>query len=125
MKYVIITNNPLVRDKYPQDCEFVVGTIVNVLTRCRDLIHKGYVLMSHPLAGNVKPDCSPFKSVLLKENKGPVDFNSVMIIEECLHKVKEIIEKEGINCIENEKVLNDFAYLDKELIKEAIETFRE
>jgi hypothetical protein len=48
-----------------------------------------------------------------------------MIIEECLHKVKEIIEKEGINCIENEKVLNDFAYLDKELIKEAIETFRE
>ncbi|MGB9780260.1 GrdX family protein [Caldanaerobacter sp.] len=125
MKYVIVTNNPLVRDVYPQDCEFIEGTIVNVLTRCRDLIHKGYVLMSHPLAGNVKPDCSPFKSVLLKESKGTVDFNSVVIIEGCLLKVKEIIEKEGINYIENEKVLNDLAYLDKELIKEVIETFRE
>ncbi|HHW57872.1 MAG TPA: GrdX protein [Clostridia bacterium] len=125
MKYVIITNNPLVAKEYPQKCEFIGGTIVNVLTRCRDLIHKGYILITHPLAGSVKPNQSPYKSVLLKENEGPVDFHSVLVVENCFHKVKEMIETSNLNIQLDKDVLEDFAYLDKELIKEAIETIRE
>lgn len=114
---VIVTNNSEVFEEYKKYCEFIDGDVVDVLTRCRDLVHRGYLLLMHPLAGSVKPNQSPYKSILLKRNEY-VDINSVIIIENSLNKVKTMIKDK--NAITNKEVLKDFSFLDKELIKEAI-----
>lgn len=117
MKYVIITNNSKVFEEYSEYCEFIDGDVVDVLTRCRDLVHKGYLLLMHPLAGSIKPNQSPYKSILLKHNEY-VDIDSVNIIENSLNKVKTMVKDKNI--ITNNEVLDDFSFLDNELIKEAI-----
>ncbi|HAZ36265.1 MAG TPA: GrdX protein, partial [Clostridiaceae bacterium] len=61
-KLIIITNNPLSKeffnDKY--EVQFINGSLMDVLIKVRDLIHKGYVLLTHPLMGSVKPNQTPY-----------------------------------------------------------------
>lgn len=65
--FKIVTNNPLVvRELTGQyTVEFVDGTYHDVLVALRDQIHKGHRLYSHPLSGSVKPNETPYKSVLI------------------------------------------------------------
>lgn len=117
MKKIIVTNNPEVAEEYGEYCEFIDGDVADVLIKCRDLVHMGYLLQMHPLAGSVKPNQSPYKSILLRHNEY-VDIDSIIIIENSLNKVKSMDRDK--NTIKSREVLKDFSFLDKELIKEAI-----
>lgn len=87
MKPVLISNNPLVWRKYPFSVK-VHGQVKEVLLRARDGIHRGMKLLTHPLTGSIKPNQSPYKSVLLLEQTGKtVDLASLQLIEEALRTV--------------------------------------
>ena len=57
MKFVIVTNNPRVRDELGKEFEvdFADITYREVLCKVRDMIYEGHKLLTHPLSGSVKP----------------------------------------------------------------------
>jgi len=83
---ILVTNNPLVQAQFQRDIkvEYIETNLLGVLTKVRDLIHKGHRLLTHPLSGSVKPNETLYKTVLLTEAKEGTDTQSVTIIEECI-----------------------------------------
>ncbi|MGL4911548.1 MAG: GrdX family protein, partial [Romboutsia sp.] len=81
---LIVTNNPIVRLKVT-DREVLHKdiTYIEILKECRNLVHTGYELLSHPLYGSVKPNETPYRSIIMKKGKN-LDANSVMLIEEAI-----------------------------------------
>ena len=70
--YMIITNNPMVRDKLGETHNVIYQEISyeDILKDVRDRIHEGHTLLSHPLSGSVKPNETPYKSIMVSEKKG-------------------------------------------------------
>ena len=90
---------------------------MQVLKSTRDYIHAGHSLLTHPLAGSVKPNETPYKSIMIKAEKKQLDFESVKIIEESICTCEKFASttKQG-----NQEVLIDFQYIDCSLIENAI-----
>lgn len=82
----IITNNPLVVKKFEGRCRVVYYDVSfrDLLVRVRDMIHLGYELLSHPLSGSVKPNETPYKSILVSDKPGKLNPESVKLIEESI-----------------------------------------
>ena len=69
---ILVTNNPLVEAQYSSRFKvvFLNTGLAGVLTHVRDCVHKGHKLLTHPLSGSVKPNETPYKSVLLSAAAG-------------------------------------------------------
>lgn len=69
---LIITNNPVVfkkiSDRYPVIYKDV--SYGDILKEVRDRVHMGCRLLSHPLSGSVKPNETPYKSIMVEERGG-------------------------------------------------------
>ena len=86
--YMIITNNPLVLTKLNQEhnIDFEELTYEELLKKVRDRIHEGHQLLTHPLSGSVKPNETPYKSILIsKKNETMTDVRSLELIENAVH----------------------------------------
>ena len=81
-EYMVITNNPLVWDRLKETRHVVYREISyeEILREVRDRIHEGHTLLSHPLSGSVKPNETPYKSIMISERKGEVDEGSRKLI---------------------------------------------
>jgi len=116
---IIVTNNPLVREKCAgqEELEFHDTDCLGVFTAVRDRIHLGHRLLTHPLSGSVKPGETPYKTVIITGEKGVLDENSLSLIEKsiqtCVKLKASVVKKEW-----NEKVLADFQLIDYNLIIE-------
>ena len=126
MKAVVITNNLKVKQKYDKEynVEFVDGSLLDVLIMVRDRIHEGHKLLTHPLAGSIKPNETPYKSVLISCNKGDLDLDSLLMISSNIETVQKFINiKQPIEW--KEKILADFMLIDLDLISSGIESMRQ
>ena len=114
---LLITNNPLVKEKYAdkQETEFLVEDLHGVLKTVRDHIHRGRKLLTHPLSGSVKPNESPYKTVLLSKSFEKTDTESVMLIEQCILTAQKF-EKQIIH----DKHLHDLQTVDLSLISDVL-----
>jgi len=64
------------------DVDFREGSsAMDVLKAARDMVHLGYRLRTHPVTSGTAPDGNPFMSVVVTAEAGPMDFDSVSIIE--------------------------------------------
>ena len=115
-KVFIISNNPLVWDDYPHVIK-VNGSLRQVLVKARDYVHQGYRLISHPLAGSVKPNETPFKSLVMEAEQKSLDFDSLRIIESAI----EVTDK--LPKLNRKWVFEDFRIIDSSLLKAAFEHF--
>lgn len=118
-KYEIITNNPLVLDKYKDnrtitylDCSFE-----EVLKTARDRIHKGHMLLTHPLSGSIKPNETPYKSIMLSKEAAEVEQSGVSIIERAIESCEKFFFKTHAY---TSKVHNDFQTIDLTLLESAM-----
>ena len=91
--FQILTNNPLVAEKYPQVTQVVPGSVYDVFVAGRDRIHRGCRLINHPLAGSVKPNESPYKTLLLSLDRATLDFYSLQLIEGAFQTLRKLPEK--------------------------------
>lgn len=114
-----ITNNPLVLEKKLSYVESVEGDTLAVLESVKKEILKGYKLVTHPLTSSIRPDMSPYKTVVLTWKKGNIDADSLEIIEKSIEYT--------VNLINNSKEykwddasLKDFQFIDKDLVKSFI-----
>ncbi len=91
---VIITNNDKVYQKHNDVMEVLFledGSYPDVMEKTRDLVPRGAKLLSHPMAGSMKPNQTPFRSVLLEgkshdetpgeEPASRLDLESLRLIE--------------------------------------------
>ena len=115
----IITNNQRVhkelKDTY--HVEFIEGNHTEVLVKGRDYIYQGHTLLTHPLAGSVKPNETPYKTIAITVNKQELDLKSVEMISNSI----QVCEKFSLHPREYpEEVLKDFMEIDYSLVTSAI-----
>jgi len=115
---ILVTNNPLVVSRYRSDIsvEYAEEPLLSLLIRVRDLVHGGCRLLTHPLSGSVKPNESPYKSVLVSEAGSGTDPQSVNIIEECITAARKF---PAIDV--PERCLPDMQEVDLSLVKTALD----
>ena len=115
---IIVTNNPLVKAQYKDkySIDYIETDLLGILTTVRDLIHKGHQLLTHPLMGSVKPNESPYKSILISSVTKSTDEQSVTIIEESIQAAKKFAPKDIPG-----QYLSDLQVVDLTLIRSAID----
>ena len=68
--YLILTNNPLaarcMSDRFTVRLEENM-TYRDILVLARDMVYEGHTLYTHPLSGSVKPNETPYKSVVVSK----------------------------------------------------------
>ena len=114
--YRIITNNPLVLDRLKETHNVVYRKISyeEILREVRDRIHEGHILLSHPLSGSVKPNETPYKSIMISERKGEIDEGSLRLIENAIQACRKFIFKSDLY---EEPVYDDFQLIDWSLLE--------
>ena len=117
--FIIITNNPLVCEKLGEEyrVEFSDISYEDILIKVRDRVHEGYTLLSHPLSGSVKPNETPYKSVMISGDKDQLDLQSMEIIENALQVIRKFELKSDRY---KQSVYEDFQFIDYTLIESAI-----
>jgi len=118
-KFMIITNNPLVEKKLGEEYRILFYDISyeDILKEVRDRIYEGYLLLSHPLSGSVKPNETPYKSVMISVKKGNLDMQSMEIIENALQAIQKFELKSNRY---KPEVYEDFQLIDYTLIESAL-----
>ena len=114
---ILVTNNQLVQAQFQSSVEVEYSDInlLGVLTKVRDLIHKGHRLLTHPLSGSVKPNETLYKTVLITEAKDGTDTQSVTIIEESIKTAQKFPPKQI-----PEQFKHDMQVVDLSLIRTAL-----
>ena len=90
-----------------------------MLLKIRDLVHTGYKVLTHPLSGSVKPNETPYKSVIIEEGN-TLDEDSVKIIELSIATLDKFQNMERTPNW-TERVLDDFRVVDLDLMVCTIE----
>ncbi|AOY77904.1 GrdX family protein [Clostridium formicaceticum] len=123
MKPIIVTNNNKTWEKYHDAYKvfFIEGTYMEVLVTVRDWIHKGHQLLTHPLSGSIKPNETPYKSILVSDIQKEMHMDSLIIIEESMHTAKKFMEMKKTP-VWSEDILEDFREVDCRLLDSAIQS---
>lgn len=132
MKFILLTNNRLTFEQFKvgetKNLKIVTYRedldLIGLLELARNLIHEGHHLLTHPLSGSIKPYETPFKSVVLSLERGPLDFQSVQIIEESIATARKFLADAKVIHY-SEKIYDDFRLIDMNLIKSGIESINQ
>ncbi|MBZ2175657.1 GrdX family protein [Schnuerera sp. xch1] len=122
MNDIIVTNNKDVYEKYKDDFEIVYNekyTYLDVLKYVRNQIHNGHKLTTHPLSGSVKPNETPYKTIMISKEKNKMDYDSLTIIEDSINTTKKFIDNKPTPNWP-EEILADFRVIDLSLIENVI-----
>lgn len=118
----VITNNPMVKENIPEylKLDYIDGTVENVFKKVRDYIHNGHILLTHPLMSSVKPNETPYRTVLISNSKKDIiDMDSLQIIEDSIMSLDKFMKM--FKCPNwNEKIKKDFMIIDYDLINNVI-----
>lgn len=118
----IITNNPWVEEKYKDKYKVDYSEVgyLELLEEVRDGIHLGHKLLSHPLSGSVKPNETPYKSVLVEEVQGDLDVDSLLIIEDAIVMARNLLKNPKLY-LEDDQRMDDCRMIDLSLLDSALE----
>lgn len=121
---MLITNNPMFKDY--EDKDFINLEIIykdceplEILKIGRDYIHQNYKLLTHPLYGNFRPHELFYRTILIKKSEH-LDPESLELIENSILKIEDILKKTQKRYASDE-VIEDYAYIDFQIIKENME----
>ena len=89
----------------------------DTLKKVQKMIFRGYRLLTHPLSGSVKPNETPYKSVMISTEPEKLDLESVEIIERAIHSCAKF---EFRSDKYKPEVYEDFRTIDFTLISSAI-----
>lgn len=124
---MILTNNSKVAEDFAENnrMEYLDGeAFISILYYARDLIHKNYILLTHPLSGSIKPNETPFKSLALSAEPKEFDIQSLEIIENAIATTEKLLK----DCKVREwpeRIIDDFKLIDYNLIKSGIESINQ
>lgn len=109
----------MVKDIDDVEICFVEGHLKNVLYKALNMVGEGHKLLSHPLMGSIKPNQTPYKSILMGRNKQEADMADLKIMENCLNKVEAMVNEKfvlDLDALWGE----DLQLVDKDLISNGL-----
>lgn len=117
--FMIITNNTMVKEKLGPIChvEYEDLSYEDTLKKVRDKIYLGHRLLTHPLSGSVKPNETPYKSIMISEKPQGLDMQEMKIIENAIQACSKFQFKSDKY---KPEVYEDFRIIDCTLIESAI-----
>lgn len=120
-RLIIITNNPMVRDEFSEkyQVDYAEISFEDILKKVRDKVYLGHQLLTHPLSGSVKPNETPYKSIMISTKPDKLDFNEMEIIENAIHACKKFEFRSDKYA---PHVYVDFQYVDHTLISSALQS---
>ena len=123
--YLLVTNNRLCFEKYKDRVRVAYledGSYLDVLVRARDYVQKGSRIETHPMAGSIKPNQTPFRSVLLSDRKMDGDelIENELMIEDAVLMTRKFLSDHPVRNWD-ESITDDFRQVDLELISGAID----
>jgi hypothetical protein len=119
---IVVTNNELVHEAFSICCQvfFIADGYLEVLLKTRDLIHKGHRLLTHPLAGSVKPGETPYRTILLTGEREELETMSLQLIEDAIVISRRMIEQGRFNCrMLSDQHKKDFQLIDYTVVESA------
>ena len=118
---IVFTNNISVCDRFNKamHIHFIDGGYIDVLYAARDEIHKGKKLISHPLMGSIKPNETPYRSIIIDNRVEELNMDSLLIIENSIERYRSFTNNKPSPCW-SEKALKDFRFVDLKLIESAL-----
>ncbi len=120
--FLILTNNPLVLQCMEGRGLFTIRfqpelSFREILVEARDMVYAGHILYTHPLAGSVKPNETPYKSLIVSlsphgfdAQHGELMANAVAVFDKFKPLDRDLPEH----------VLKDFQLIDYTLLAGAI-----
>lgn len=117
----IITNNSKVYENYKNSYEVIFSekfSYTDVLYTTRDLVHNRHKLLTHPMAGSLKPNQTPYKSIIVCDTQC-TDNESVILIENSLEAAFKFLKFKKTPAW-SERILNDFKTVDLSLVENVI-----
>ena len=120
--YLILTNNPLVHECLEGRGYYTIRfeperSFREILVEARDLVYAGHELYTHPLAGSVKPNETPYKSLVVSLSAHGFD----AVNSELIANAIGVFDKfKPLNRTYTESVLRDFQLIDYSLLAGAI-----
>ncbi|MFV0518956.1 MAG: GrdX family protein [Lachnospirales bacterium] len=119
MRYYI-TNNPLVAEKIESGNKVKIvflesATYREILVYARDMIHKGHKLLTHPLTSSIKPNETPYKSVIVGEI-GEISLMDLDILEQAIGVYDKFYANKKTP-VYIQSVNEDFMLIDYDIIK--------
>lgn len=119
--FLIITNNPLVvtcmKEYYEMDFMPEAG-YRDVLVKARDRVYAGYTLYTHPLSGSVKPNETPYKSIVVSKKPHEFSMEQAEIMSNAMTTFDKFTPR---NRVLSDKVLKDFQLIDYTLLSGALD----
>ena len=84
-KAVIVTNNDKVYEKYKDMLTVcLLETHEEVLIRVRDMVYDRHKLLTHPQATSLKPNQTPYRSVIVYPKGEEDNMEDILLIEKCV-----------------------------------------
>ena len=120
-KATLITNNDRVYEKYKNDLEVILlKTYEEVLLKTRDLVYDRHVLLTHPQASSLKPNQTPYRSVVVYPKGEEDNMKDIMLIEKCIETFRQWQDIAKTPDSYEDKVANDFKTIDLSVIDNII-----
>lgn len=120
-KCILVTNNDRAAQKFEGRLQEIclLTTYEEVLIKARDLIHTHHKLLTHPQASSLKPNQTPYRTILLYSEGDGSNAGDIHLIEEALeafakwNAIKKVPEYD-------EKIAYDYKTIDLSMIENVI-----
>lgn len=120
-KAILITNNDRVYEKYKDNLTVILlDTYEEVLLRTRDMVYDRHVLLTHPQASSLKPNQTPYRSIVVYPKCEEDNTKDIMLIENCMETYRQWQEIAKTPDSYQEKVAEDFKTIDLSVIDNII-----
>lgn len=119
---MLVTNNPMVQKNYADRYQVVFldkEPLLNVLKHTRDQIHLGHEMLTHPLSGSIKPNETPYKTILLDDKQKELDICSLQLIEDSIVTTEKFLSNKKVKGWDD-SILQDFQLIDFDLIRNTL-----
>ena len=117
----IITNNDYVFEKYKSLTNVILlKSYEEVLLKTRDYVYDKHILLTHPQASSLKPNQTPFRSIIVYPKGEEDNLESVMMIDKCIQVYREWQEISPSPKSYALKVEHDFKTIDLSIIENVI-----
>lgn len=119
--FLILTNNPLVVKCLGNEYQIRFeqnATYRDILVEARDMVYAGHTLYTHPLSGSVKPNETPYKSIVLSDVPKKFDEDMAALVGGSVQVCDKFTPKDRVL---TEKLLEDFQLIDYTLLCGALD----
>ena len=124
-RYIIVTNNPITAqkaDEVHELCYCEGESLLDTLLAVRAKVHEGYKLATHPLTSSLKPNETPYKTVLLYPKQGELCLDSLALIEGAIRVHDTFAQSARPRNLAQlrQDIRDDFAVIDYDMVRPAV-----